>query len=64
MLNIEPLHNLHLEIYEPQELSTDLNVKNFLLFSELDGEVCAFASEKYLVDAKLGVARRDKRRGE
>ena len=51
MLNIEPLHNLHLEIYEPQELSTDLNVKNFLLFSELDGEVCAFASEKYLVDA-------------
>ena len=51
MLNIEALHNLHLEIYEPQELSTDLNVKNFLLFSELDGEVTAFASEKYLVDA-------------
>lgn len=51
MLNIEALHNLHLEIYEPQELSTDLNVKNFLLFSELDAEVTAFASEKYLVDA-------------
>ena len=51
MLNIEALHNLHLEIYEPEELSTDLNVKNFLLFSELDGEVTAFASEKYLVDA-------------
>ena len=51
MLNIEALHNLYLEIYEPEELSTDLNVKNFLLFSELDGEVTAFASEKYLVDA-------------
>jgi len=51
MLDLELLHNLHLEVYEPSELSTDLSVKNFLLFSELDGEVCAFASEQYLVDA-------------
>lgn len=51
MLNLDLLHNLHLDIYEPEELSTDLSVKNFLLFSELDGKVCAFTSERYLVDA-------------
>ncbi|MDB2562087.1 GspE/PulE family protein [Sulfurimonas sp.] len=51
MLDLELIHDLHLEIYEPEELSTDLSVKNFLLFSELNGVVSAFASEKYLVDA-------------
>jgi len=51
MLNLEPIHNLHLEIFEPSELSTDLSVKNFLLFSEVDGEVCALICERYLVDA-------------
>ena len=51
MLNLEPLHNLHLEVYEPEELNTDLSVKNYLLFSELDGEICAFICDRYLVDA-------------
>ena len=51
MFNLEPLHNLKLEIYEPQELSTDLSVKNFLLFSKLDDEVYAFVCERYLIDA-------------
>ena len=51
MLDLELIHNLHLEIYEPTELVTDLSVKNFLLFSELNGEVVAFTCERYLVDA-------------
>ncbi len=51
MLNLETLHNLHLEVFEPEELSTDLSVKNFLLFSMLEGEVSAFICDKYLVDA-------------
>ena len=51
MFKTEEIHNLHLEAYEPPELSTELSVKNFLLFSKLDDEVCAFVSEKYLVDA-------------
>ena len=51
MLHLELIHNLDLEIYEPEELSTDLSVKNFLLFSELDGSVCAFVCERYLADA-------------
>ena len=51
MLHIEPLHNLELEVYEPSELSTDLSVKNFLLFSELNGEVNAYMCKQYLADA-------------
>ncbi len=51
MLNLEPLHNIKLEVYEPTDVSTELSVKNFLLFSELDGETSAFMSERYLVEA-------------
>lgn len=51
MLNLEPLHNLKLDIYEPSDISTDLSVKNYLLFSEVDGEVTALMCERYLVEA-------------
>ncbi len=51
MLNLEAIHNLDLEIFEPSELSTDLCMKNFLLFSEIDGEVCACMSDRYVVEA-------------
>ena len=51
MLNSELIHNLHLEVAEPVELSTDLSVKNFLLFSELDDKIGAFTCERYLVEA-------------
>ena len=51
MLTLEPLHNLKLEVYEPEELSTELNVKNYLLFSEIDSKIAAFTCEKYLVEA-------------
>jgi len=51
MLNLEPLHNIKLEVYEPPELTTELSVKNYLLFSELKGVVTAFMSERYLVEA-------------
>jgi general secretion pathway protein E len=51
MINLKELHNIHLEVYEPSELSTELSVKNFLLFSEYDGVVSAFVCDKYLVEA-------------
>ena len=51
MLTLEPLHNLKLEVYEPQDVVTDLSVKNYLLFSEVDGEVSALMCENYLVEA-------------
>jgi len=51
MLDLEPLHNLKLEVSEPEELDTDLSVKNYLLFSELENEVCAFVCENYLLEA-------------
>jgi len=51
MLNLEPLHNLKLEAYEPDDIKTEISVKNYLLFSILDDEVCAFLCERYLVEA-------------
>jgi general secretion pathway protein E len=51
MLNLEPLHNLKLEISEVEGLNTELCLKNYLLFSELHGEVTAFMCERYLVEA-------------
>ncbi len=51
MLNIEPLHNLLLEPVELEELSTNILVKNYLLFSELDGVVSAFTSKRYISQA-------------
>lgn len=51
MLNIEALHNLHLDPLEPEELETNISVKNYLLFSEIEGERCAFTSKRYLPQA-------------
>jgi general secretion pathway protein E len=50
MLNLEPIHDLKLEIFEPEELTTELSIKNYLLFSKLDGFVTAFMSERYLAE--------------
>jgi len=51
MLNLELIHNLHLEVYEPSELDTNLSVKNYLLFSKIDDELCALFCDRYLVEA-------------
>ena len=51
MLKIESLHNLKLEVYEPEELVTDVSVKNYLLFSELENSVSAFVCERYYAEA-------------
>ncbi|NPA60090.1 MAG: type II/IV secretion system protein [Epsilonproteobacteria bacterium] len=51
MLNLESLHDLKLEAYEPDGVMVDVSVKNYLLFSMLDGEVCSFLCERYLVQA-------------
>ena len=51
MLNIETIHDLNLEIFEPEELTTEISVKNYLLFSMYEGEVVAFASMRYLQEA-------------
>ncbi len=51
MFDLEPIHNLKLEIYEPEGIDTEISVKNYLLFSQLHGEVAAFVSENYFVQA-------------
>ncbi len=51
MFDLEPLHNIKLEVYEPDEINIELSIKNYLLFSELDGEKCAFICENYLHEA-------------
>ena len=51
MFNLEPIHNLELEIYEPETLNVDVSVKNYLLFSKVDGEITAFVCERYFTQA-------------
>jgi len=51
MLNIENIHNLELEVYEPEDISTELSLKNFLLFSIYNDEVSAFISHRYIAQA-------------
>ena len=51
MLNLEPIHDLNLEVYEPSELETEVSVKNYLLFSTYNDEASAFMCERYLVEA-------------
>ncbi len=51
MLNIQTIHNLNLEPYESEEISIDSAIKNYLLLSMYEGEVTAFISERYFVQA-------------
>jgi len=51
MLNLDILHNFELATCEPEDIDVELSVKNYLLFSELDGEISAFMCERYLVEA-------------
>ncbi|MBD3823335.1 MAG: type II/IV secretion system protein [Epsilonproteobacteria bacterium] len=51
MLHLEPLHNIKLEACEVEGLDTELLTKNYLLFAKLGDELCAFMSERYLVEA-------------
>jgi general secretion pathway protein E len=47
----EVIHNTELEAFEPEGIASELSLKNYLLFSIYHDEVCAFVSEKYLVEA-------------
>lgn len=51
MFDLEPLHNLKLEVFEPSDVDIELSVKNYLLFSTLDTQECAFVCENYLHEA-------------
>ena len=51
MLKLDLLHNPHLEPVEVEEFSSELMSKNYLLFSEIDGETTALLCERYLVEA-------------
>ncbi|WP_434636245.1 GspE/PulE family protein [Sulfurimonas sp. NW7] len=51
MLNTEVLHDLHLQVCEPEGIPTEISVKNYLLFSKTEEEVIACVCERYLVEA-------------
>ena len=51
MIKLEPLHDLKLEVYELEELETELLRKNYLLFSLVEDEVTALTCERYMVEA-------------
>ena len=48
---MQHIHNFDLDVYEPEELQTELSVKNYLLFSLYNEKVTAFTTENYLVQA-------------
>ncbi|SFV57988.1 Type IV fimbrial assembly, ATPase PilB [hydrothermal vent metagenome] len=51
MMDLELIHAQDLEVYESEELDTNLNLKNYLLFSRYGDEIVAFTSERYMVEA-------------
>ncbi|HFU73933.1 MAG TPA: type II/IV secretion system protein, partial [Helicobacteraceae bacterium] len=51
MLSTPPLHNLDLESFEPEDINVDLSVRNYLLYTKIDGVVTAVMSEAFIVDA-------------
>jgi general secretion pathway protein E len=51
MLTLQPLHDLQLEAYEPEGIDVDLGVRNYLLFTRIDGEEHAVVSKAYLTQA-------------
>jgi general secretion pathway protein E len=51
MLTKESIHDLGLEVYEPDDIDVELSVKNYLLFTKIDDEVCACLCRSHLADA-------------
>jgi general secretion pathway protein E len=51
MMNLQKIHSMELEVYEIERIDTNLNIKNYLLFSKYKDKIVAFTSEKYLVEA-------------
>jgi len=51
MFNEKALHNLKLDVYEPDDVITDISVKNYLLFSKIDNVVSAVICERYFIEA-------------
>jgi general secretion pathway protein E len=51
VFQLDPLHDLKLDVYEVEGLETELLRKNYLLFSLVDDEVTALTCERYMVEA-------------
>lgn len=51
MFPVETVHDLYLEAYQPEGIDVDLSVRNYLLFTLLEGVPTAVAGENYLVEA-------------
>ena len=51
MISVELIHETDLDIYESEDLDTNLNLKNYLLFSKYNDEIVAFTSQRYMIEA-------------
>ena len=51
MISVELIHATDLDIYESEDLDTNLNLKNYLLFSKYNDEIVAFTSQRYMIEA-------------
>jgi general secretion pathway protein E len=47
----EMIHDLELEAFEPEEISGELSLKNYLLFALYKEKITAFVNDRYLVEA-------------
>jgi len=48
---MEALHDISLEPVEVEGVSSELCIKNYLLFTKIEGEIVAAATQKYLIEA-------------
>ncbi|NWF66101.1 MAG: type II/IV secretion system protein [Campylobacterales bacterium] len=51
MLKIDAVHNLKLEPLEIEGVDLNVALKNFILFSEMNGEICICLHDKYISDS-------------
>jgi general secretion pathway protein E len=60
MIKIEKFHDLNLEPVEIEEIDTSIALKNFVLFSEIEGEITACLIEKYMKESLSFVTKLEK----
>ncbi len=51
MINEAPLHQSNLEPFEPEDIDINLSVRDYLLYTKIDGTATAVTAKTYLVEA-------------
>lgn len=57
-LTINPIHNVSLEPFELEDVDINVALKNFVLFSQLDGVTTVFVNDRYIAPAFEYIAKK------